>query len=154
MEPHFVAALDVPSLCFDGTPRLDHSAPQSSSACRFSAAASGFLSVRVPCWAVVVAAIRCAKPPVQRTGPRREGQDYGISRWQDIQRRKLTTFLPPSHINMRDEIAARPPFTAGVRVRSAWLGLASVTFFSDPGQCQFSSCEQLPNHRKHWSEKQ
>ena len=81
-------------------------------------------------------------------------------------RRKLTTFLPGSHISMRDEIADRPPrttrlvFALGACLALAFLtGCTSsvgnqVTFFADPGKYEFSSCEQLANHRKHWSEQE
>jgi len=67
---------------------------------------------------------------------------------------------------MRDEIADRPPLTTRlVFALSACLALAfltccsssignSVTLFSDPGKYQFSSCEQLANQRKNWSEKE
>ena len=67
---------------------------------------------------------------------------------------------------MRDEIADRPPLTTRlVFALSACLALAfltccsssignSVTFFSDPGKYQFSSCEQLAKQRKQWSEKE
>jgi hypothetical protein len=67
---------------------------------------------------------------------------------------------------MRDEIAVRPPLTTHVVFAlAACLPLAfltccsssvgnSVTFFSDPGKYQFSSCEQLAKQRKTWSEKE
>ena len=83
-----------------------------------------------------------------------------------MRRRKATTFLPGSHINMRDEIADRPPLTTHLLFAlGACLALAfltcctssvgnSVTFFSDPGKYQFSSCEQLAKQRKDWSEKE
>jgi hypothetical protein len=99
---------------------------------------------------------------VRRVG----GHDYGIFDCQEMRRRKATTFLPGSHINMRDEIADRPPLTTHLLFAlGACLALAfltcctssvgnSVTFFSDPGKYQFSSCEQLAKQRKDWSEKE